>query len=114
MLRLLRKKRAQSTAEYAILIGLVVAALVGMQIYIRRGLNAKIKDGVDVYTDNAIAGNKSVFHSTQYEPYYSNQTVHTTSGQTEGDNMLDTGVFTRISNATTNRTTNQTYGWDPN
>ena len=36
MFRILRKK-AQSTAEYAILIGLVVAAITAMQIFIKTG-----------------------------------------------------------------------------
>jgi hypothetical protein len=51
MLRLLRNKKAQSTAEYAILIGLVVTAVLGIQLYMRRGLNAQMKDaGDDVVT----------------------------------------------------------------
>ncbi len=40
-------KKAQSTAEYAILIAIVVGALVGMQIYVRRGLQGRIADVVD-------------------------------------------------------------------
>ena len=35
MCRLLNKKKAQSTAEYAVLIALVVAAVVGMQTYVK-------------------------------------------------------------------------------
>ncbi len=65
MLRLLRK--GQSTAEYAIVIGLVIGAAVAMQIYVKRGLQAKMKQAVD-YNDPAaghILGGLS-----QYEPEY--------------------------------------------
>lgn len=57
MLRLMRK--GQSTAEYAIVIGLVVAAAVAMQVYVKRGIQSKIKDAVD-----------GTLGAGQYEPYY--------------------------------------------
>ncbi len=41
------KKKAQSIVEYAILIGLIAAAVVAMQIYVKRGLQAKIAGAVD-------------------------------------------------------------------
>ncbi len=45
MLRRLRK--GQSTAEYAIVIGLVIAAAVGMQIYVKRGEEGRLKQTAD-------------------------------------------------------------------
>ena len=63
MLRLMRK--GQSTAEYAIVIGLVIAAAVAMQIYVKRSLQAKVKDAVD-YNDPAA----TMLSTSQYEPYY--------------------------------------------
>lgn len=51
MLRVLRGKKAQSTAEYAILIGLVVAAVIAMQTYVKRGFQGRMKDaGNDYYS----------------------------------------------------------------
>ena len=44
---LIRKKTGQSTAEYAIVIGLVIAAAVGMQIFVKRNLQGKIRDATD-------------------------------------------------------------------
>ena len=41
------KRKGQSTAEYAIVIGLVIAAAVAMQVYVKRGLQGKMKDAVD-------------------------------------------------------------------
>jgi hypothetical protein len=81
MLRLLRNKKAQNTAEYAILIALVIGVFSAMQIYVRRGLNARIKGGSDKLPFAVLgqAKNKGDITSddflgagtdTQYEPYY--------------------------------------------
>ncbi|MDP8259862.1 MAG: hypothetical protein P9L96_02510 [Candidatus Gygaella obscura] len=43
MLKNLWNKKGQSTAEYAILIGLVIAAAIGMQTYVKRGMQAKLR-----------------------------------------------------------------------
>ena len=47
MYRLFRNRNGQTTAEYAILIGLVVAALVTIQTYVKRGLQGRFKTEVD-------------------------------------------------------------------
>ena len=47
MFKLLRNKRAQTTLEYAILIGVVAAALIAMQMYLKRGYQGKIRDSAD-------------------------------------------------------------------
>jgi hypothetical protein len=38
------RKKAQSTAEYAIVIGLVIASILGMQTYVKRGLQGRTHD----------------------------------------------------------------------
>lgn len=63
MLRRLRK--GQSTAEYAIVIGLVIAAAIGMQVYVKRSIQGKIKDAVD--TNDPAA---TFLTTKQYEPLY--------------------------------------------
>ena len=73
MLRQLCKNRkAQNTAEYALLIALVVAAVVAMQTYAQRVLQARVRD-TSVY----MAGETGVKNfpgtlgnAVQYEPYY--------------------------------------------
>lgn len=59
-------KKAQSTAEYVIVLGLIVAAVVAMQTYVKRGLQGKMKDATD-YNDPSARG---VFTTKQYEPGY--------------------------------------------
>jgi len=40
-------RRGQSILEYAVLIGVVVAGLIGMQIYLKRGMMGGIKKSAD-------------------------------------------------------------------
>ena len=106
MLRILRNKRAQTTAEYAILIGLVVAALIAMQTYVKRGLNAKMRDATDNFATSINMGN-----TTQYEPYYMQQNMQTGQRQNENVFVGRGGNVVRSENSTSNRTGNQIFGF---
>jgi hypothetical protein len=71
MLRLTRK--GQGTAEYAIVIGLVIAAAVAMQVYVKRGIQGKVRDLSDanVTSNNDDSGSLygvNTVASHQYEP----------------------------------------------
>lgn len=81
MLSRLRNKRGQSTAEYAILIGLIVAVAIAMQTYVKRGLQGRVKDAVDTLA----SGTSDIGSTKQYEPYYleSSYDVATESKQKE-------------------------------
>ena len=46
-----RWKQGQSTAEYAIVIAVVLGAIVGMQTYVKRAINARIADASDYLPD---------------------------------------------------------------
>ena len=64
--KLVRNKKAQNTAEYAILISLVVAGIIAMQTYAQRALQARVRDaGLYLRTQTSELGK-----TTQYEPYY--------------------------------------------
>ena len=43
----MRTERGQSTVEYAVVIVVIIAALIAMQIYIKRGAMGKLKDATD-------------------------------------------------------------------
>jgi hypothetical protein len=64
-------RKGQSTAEYAIVIGLVIAAAVAMQVYVKRGIQGKMKDASD-YVDSDASG--VVGSTRQYEPNYLEET----------------------------------------
>ena len=106
MLRLLRNKRAQSTAEYAILIGLVVAALLAMQTYVKRGLNAKMRDATDTFATTVGLG-----ATTQYEPYYQVSNVDTPQPGSETKTTAAAGAITQAENLQTTRTGTSQTGW---
>ena len=65
MTKMKRWVKAQSTAEYAIVIALVLGALVGMQTYVKRAINARVADAADT----RFPVDKE-FDRTQFEPYY--------------------------------------------
>ena len=69
MLRLHKNKKAQNTAEYAILIALVIGAVVAMQTYAQRALQGRLRDAAVELT----AQTTQLGCSLQYEPYYLNQ-----------------------------------------
>jgi Flp pilus assembly pilin Flp len=51
MIRSLRKSRGQSTLEYAILIVVVIVALIGIQAYLKRGIQGRLRDSSDQIGD---------------------------------------------------------------
>ncbi len=108
----LNSRKGQNTAEYAILIGVIVAAAIAMQIYIRRGMQARIKDSVDFTLTADDSSSTNLFSSDkQYEPYYMNTNLTTTSsGKTSQELQQGGGVIRNSLYDTTERTGNQIYG----
>jgi hypothetical protein len=88
-----RKNIAQSTAEYVIVLGLIVGAVVAMQTYIKRGMQGRIRDAVDS-TDNA---NQTVFkfNGNQYEPYYLRSSFNTSTDSDKTEDMAEGGKVDR-------------------
>jgi Flp pilus assembly pilin Flp len=64
--RLIKNKKAQQTAEYALLISLVVAAVIAMQTYAQRTIQARIRDASQYMAEKT----GSLGSTNQYEPYY--------------------------------------------
>ena len=99
-------RTGQSAAEYAIVLGVVVAALVAMQVYVKRGINAQLKGGVDSFTkaggpsnpawitpDGSLTGVVNMSSTrTQYEPYYAQSQYDTLRDSTTAE---DTDLKTR-------------------
>ena len=48
-------KRGQSIAEYSILIALIIAAAIGIQTYVKRGIQGRMKDGSDTFVHDLAA-----------------------------------------------------------
>ncbi len=85
---LLKNKKAQNTAEYALLIALVVAGIVAMQQYAQRALQARVRDASKYMADST----GSLGTSRQYEPYYQTSQYNVQKDSTD-KKMLDEGLI---------------------
>ena len=74
MFKYLNKKRqkGQSTLEYAILIIIIIGALLSIQIYIRRGIQGRLKSATDDIGTQFSPGNTNIV-----------RTMHTSSNTEE-------------------------------
>ncbi len=64
--KLMKNKKAQQTAEYALLISLVVAAVIAMQTYAQRAIQGRIR-GASAWL---VSATNEIGTTNQYEPYY--------------------------------------------
>ncbi|VAX37509.1 hypothetical protein MNBD_UNCLBAC01-565 [hydrothermal vent metagenome] len=55
-----RRKKGQSTLEYAILIIIIIGALMAIQVYIKRGIQGRLKSATDDIGDQFSPGNTNV------------------------------------------------------
>ena len=55
-----RCKRGQSTLEYAVLIIIIIGALLSIQVYIKRGVQGRLKQATDDIGDQFSVGNTNV------------------------------------------------------
>ena len=74
-----RKAKGQSTAEYAVVIAIVLGAVIGMQTFVKRGLQARYKVAADAMASVKGTNDLASFNSnlSQYEPYYAEQNIVT-------------------------------------
>ena len=95
----MHKRTGQSTAEYAIVFAVVLATLVGMQVYVRRGVNARLKDASDSAIDAVRAklgqGGAVLPTDLQYEPYYASSDYHIEQKTERKDSVEEGGVVKR-------------------
>lgn len=64
MFKFLRKIKGQSTLEYAVLIIIVIGALLSIQVYIKRGIQGRLKSAADDIGDQFSVGNTNVRTTT--------------------------------------------------
>ena len=66
MFKLLKKKKAQSTLEYAVLIIIVIGALIAIQSYVKRGIQGRLRQAADDIGDQYEAGNREMTRRTVF------------------------------------------------
>ena len=93
------ERRGQSVTEYAIVFAVVAAAVIGMQVFLKRGLQAKEKSVTDYYSK---VNNKPFANSTlnvgtlvQYEPYYADSQSNVLQDSREHEKRLVGGQINR-------------------
>lgn len=66
---MLRKQRGQSTLEYALIIAVVIAALLAINAYMKRGIQGKLRESIDEIGEQYSAGKTtSKYTITQDKP----------------------------------------------
>lgn len=96
-------KRGQNTLEYALLIGVIVAALIAMQTYLKKGVQGRLKES----TDNI---------GKQFDPGTFTDSWQTTgSGNTVSSEARKEGVTTSTisSSEVTTRSESDSWGTAP-
>lgn len=83
-----RSLRGQSTLEYVILIGFVVAALIAMGVYMKRGVQGKLRESTDQVGE-------------QYDPLHTTTNYTTTSNMSQTETVASGGVSTTNISANT-------------
>jgi len=87
----LKNRKAQNTAEYALLIALVVAGVIAMQTYAQRALQARVHDAAQFMATADSNPGIGLGNSTQYEPYYLNSAYNQESSSVD-NKRLGTGL----------------------
>lgn len=108
--KLIRNKKGQNTAEYAILISLVVAGIIAMQTYAQRALQSRVRDA-----GQFLASETSTLGTTvQYEPYYLD-TDYTVTRNESDTQLLDDVTTSQVVDSDRTRATGgrQTSTYDP-
>ena len=103
LLKIFKNKKAQNTAEYAILIGLVIGAVVAMQQYAQRTIQARIRDANVTFRDQT----KALGESLQYEPYYSES-----NSNTQKDTNTEETLTSKGSNSEVNKESWETISYN--
>ena len=90
------KKKGQSTLEYAVLIVIIIAALLAMNQYIKRGLQGRLKSSTDDIGDQFSPGNTNFVKTTK-----------TASNTSELFGVAGVGVQSTVLNGRELTTTNE-------
>ncbi|MCM8790024.1 MAG: hypothetical protein NC916_03295 [Candidatus Omnitrophica bacterium] len=100
------RKRAQTVAEYAILIGLVIAAITGVQFFVKSGIQKQIKIAVDDLNANGLEDT-----STPFDMSGMTSETMTNQHQDTSENLLEGGVVNRQSKSNVSVNRNETITW---
>ena len=87
-----RRQKGQSTLEYAILIIIILGALLAIQVYIKRGIQGRLKESADNIGDQFSPGNTNAVRTTSTV----GQTSDSFAAGTTRTQVLRTEVHTEL------------------
>jgi hypothetical protein len=98
MLQYLNQKRGQSTLEYAVLIVVIIGALLTIQVYLKRGIQGRMRSSADDIGDQYSDGNtnmikKTVRSSNTDESFQAGASATTILGSGEVTNTTENSVI---------------------
>lgn len=94
-----KTKKGQSTAEYAVLVLLVVAAITTMNVFLKRGQQGAIRFVVLNHLVNT--GKDSLDGTVQFEPYYTESKLTSETNQAGWVNIVGGGKTASRTESTT-------------
>ena len=92
MWRRLYTRKGQSTGEYALIFAIVLGAIVAMQTYVKRGLQARVKEGADYMA----RGTKDLGLISHYDPYYFSSDYTTSRASSVQEDYADGAISTEV------------------
>lgn len=98
-MRRLLSKRGQSTLEYAVLVVVIIGALIAMQVYVKRGVQGRLRESTDQIGEQFSPG-YTESNKTTYSYVKSNEetTAFTTTSTIEQQYQCQT-VDEKVQNA---------------
>ncbi len=101
----MKDKKAQSTLEFAVVIMCVVAALLAMQIYLKRGMQGKLKQAADELGSAYSPGNT-------YSDTWIEQSSKVTTTVTTEDDHGSLATTSKIEYSADEPDTERRHGWE--
>jgi hypothetical protein len=106
MLQYLNQRRGQSTLEYAVLIVVIIGALLTLQVYIKRGVQGRLKSAADDIGDQYSDGNTNAVKTINR----SSNTLETFNAGVSTSNILGTEVTNTMENSVIINTQQEYWG----
>ncbi len=101
-----KNKKGQSTLEYAILIIIIIAALLSLQTYVKRGVSGRLKSSADDIGDQYVDGGNYYKKTTSSSNTYNNNVGGTTQTGLVAGTIAHTNVIS-------NQSFNAGFDWKP-
>ena len=102
----MRNSRGQSTLEYVILVGFVVAALIAMGVYMKRGFQGRFKESTDQVGQQYSPGNTTSNYTTATDVHQ----VETVVGTGVTTTAIDRNTQTKTGSETVAAQSSETWG----